>query len=171
MAVLIEGLSVVVRNSALDHKFPGGSSRFQDGLRDDAICFDENLTCIHLTSPDEVGAFVGWCESTGLVFLANGACVDIVVVDQRNGPTTECEWIQYTRVPFNDAQSKGHIAICWLASGRPQQGAGIVVPSLKFGVSMPVGWSFEGSFSANVLFIPEPKSVKVKLRAKKGSKE
>ena len=127
MAVLVEGLSVVVRNSALDKKFPGASSRFQDGLSDDPICFDDNLTCIHLASPDEVGAFVGWCEGAGLIFLANGVCVDIVVVDQRTGPTTDCEWIQYSRVPFNDSQPRGRIAICWMATGGSQQGSGTVV--------------------------------------------
>jgi hypothetical protein len=153
MAVLIEGLSVVVRNNALDEKFPGASRRFQDGLRDDPICFDENLTCIHLASPDEVGAFVRWCESAGLVFLANGVCVDIVVVDQRAGPTTACEWIQFSRVPFYDSQPPGRIAICWMATGA-QWGSGTVVPSLKFNISMPVGWRFKGSLSESHVFVP-----------------
>jgi hypothetical protein len=144
MAVLIEGLSVVVRNIALDQKFPGGSKRFQHGLRDDPICFDEDLSCIHLASPEEVSGFVEWCESTGLIFLARGVAVDLVVVDQRTGPTTNCEWIAFSHVPFTDSQSHGKIAVCWLGGSRSQHGTGMVVPSLKFLVSMPIGWQFEG---------------------------
>ena len=34
MAVLVEGLSVVVRNDALLRKFHGGPRRFQEGLQD-----------------------------------------------------------------------------------------------------------------------------------------
>ena len=154
MAVLIEGLSVLVRNSALDEKFPGGSRQVQDGLGDDKICFDEDLTCIHLASPDEVGAFVRWCESAGLVFLINGICRDIVVVDQRTGPTTDCEWIQYSRVPFNDSQTNGRIAICWMASRVPQHGVGTVVPGMNFNISTPAGWSFKGSLSESHVFAP-----------------
>jgi hypothetical protein len=155
MTVLIEGLSVVMRNSALDEKFPGGSKRVQDGLRDDTICFDEDLTGIHLSSSDEVGAFVRCCESAGLIFLANGVAVDMVVVDQRTGPTTDCDWIQYSRVPFNDSQSDGHIAVCWLGYGRNQHGTGTAVPGLKFNVAMPVGWSFLGSLSESHRFTPD----------------
>ena len=42
MAVLVEGLSIVVRNEALERKFQGGSARFQDGLSNESICFDNN---------------------------------------------------------------------------------------------------------------------------------
>ena len=72
MAVLVEGLSVVVRNDALLRKFHGGPRRFQEGLQDESICFDNDLTCIHLRSPDEVERFIGWCESMGLTFALGG---------------------------------------------------------------------------------------------------
>jgi hypothetical protein len=154
MAVLIEGLSVVIRNCALDKKFPGGSLRFQQGLRDDPICFDNDLTCMHLKSPEEVGGFIGWCESNGLIFLVNAMAVELVVVDQRTGPTTDCEWIQYSHVPFNDTPSHGQIAVCWLGDGRNQLGAQMAVTSLEFMVSMPMGWQFNGSLSERHHFSP-----------------
>lgn len=96
MAVLVEGLSVVVRNDALLRKFHGGPRRFQEGLQDESICFDNDLTCIHLRSPDEVELFIGWCESMGLTFSLGGKAADIVVLDQRQGPTLQCNWIAHS---------------------------------------------------------------------------
>ncbi len=144
MAVLVEGLSVVVRNDALDVKFQGGSHRFQDGLSNEAICFDNELTCVHLSSPDEVGGFIGWCESMGLTFTRGGKCVDIVVVDQRNGPTLKCDWIAHSVLEIDDGQSKCKARVCWISS-RSQPEFGTSVPSLQFDIAMPPGWRVIGN--------------------------
>lgn len=76
MAVLVEGLSVVVRNDALLRKFHGRPRRFQEGLQDESICFDNDLICISpCCLPDEVERFIGWCESMGLTFALGGKAV------------------------------------------------------------------------------------------------
>lgn len=153
MAVLVEGLSVVVRNEALDVKFQGGSHRFQDGLSNESICFDNELTCVHLHSPAEVEGFVGWCESMGLTFARNGQCMDIVVVDQRNGPTLKCDWIAHSVLEIDDGQSKCKARVCWISSQSPTS-FGTMVPSLQFDIAMPPGWRVTGSLSAKHVFVP-----------------
>ena len=154
MAVLVEGLSVVVRNEALQRKFQGGSSRFQDGLSNESICFDNELTCVHLRSLDEVGGFIGWCESMGLAFAQGGESVDIVVIDQRQGPTLKCNWIAHSVLEVNDGEAKCMARICWFSSDY-HPSSGTRVPSLKFDIAMPVGWRVSNSLSASHVFVPQ----------------
>ena len=156
MAVLVEGLSVVVRNAALDKKFQGGAAMFQDGLCNEAICFDNDLTCVHLRSPDEVGAFIGWGEGMGLTAARNGECVDIVVIDQRQGPTLKCNWIAHSVLEVDDGDMKCMVRVCWLSSDR-HPGFGTRVPSLQFDIAMPPGWRVSGSLSQSHVFVPKCK--------------
>ena len=153
MAVLVEGLSVVVRNDALLRKFHGGPRRFQEGLQDESICFDNDLTCIHLRSPDEVERFIGWCESMGLTFALGGKAADIVVLDQRQGPTLQCNWIAHSVLEVDDGESKCRVRICWVA-GENYLVSGTRVPSLQFDIQTPVGWRVKGSLSESHAFVP-----------------
>jgi len=153
MAVLVEGLSVVVRNDALLRKFHGGPRRFQEGLQDEAICFDNDLTCIHLRSPDEVERFIGWCESMGLTFATRGQAADIVVLDQRQGPTLPCTWIASSVLKIDDGENKCRACICWLADEAPPA-SGTRVPSMRFEIQTPVGWRVKGSLSESHVFVP-----------------
>ncbi len=154
MAVLVEGLSIVVRNEALERKFQGGSARFQDGLSNESICFDNELTCVHLRSPDEVGGFIGWCESMGLTFALGGECVDIVVIDQRKGPTLKCNWIAHSVLEVDDDESKCMARVCWFSSDS-HPGFGTRVPALQFEIAMPFGWRVSRSLSASHVFLPK----------------
>ena len=87
MAVLVEALSVIVRNATLESLYPGGVSGYAADCPNRTFCSDGVLTRVGFMTPDDVGAFLERLETRGLVFLHDGAAADIAVVDQHEGPT------------------------------------------------------------------------------------
>jgi hypothetical protein len=98
MAIYCEAISVIVRKTtvelvagitprALMQRFPGGS-----------VWDDENLIRFGFMTPQDTGIWVRQLEDSGLVFYdqvdSGFRSRDIVVVDQRHGPTCECSWIE-----------------------------------------------------------------------------
>jgi hypothetical protein len=43
MAILVEGISVVIRAEAVIHRYPGGWERFRDDCPNDTLCADGEL--------------------------------------------------------------------------------------------------------------------------------
>jgi hypothetical protein len=84
-------------------------------------------------APDDVKAFLGILCGKGLLWLVNGQAEDMVVVDQRTGPTTPCTWITGGR------HVEGYSAV-WLAGTEPGN------------LVAPANWTPEQSEGMN--FIP-----------------
>lgn len=98
MAIYCEAISVVVRKGTvrsvlgispenLIDIFPGGS------------CWDdENLIRFGFMAPQDAEIWINRLEDMGLTFVdeidSGFLARDIVVVDQTNGPTCNCEWIE-----------------------------------------------------------------------------
>jgi hypothetical protein len=98
MAIYCEAISIIVRKSSVESimnlapaelmlRFPGGS-----------LWDDENLIRFGFMTPQDTGVWVRQLEDLGLVFYdqvdSGFRSRDIVVVDQRHGPTCECSWIE-----------------------------------------------------------------------------
>lgn len=92
MAILIEGISVVIRAEALLKKYRGGWNAFLAIVPNNTLCSDNELTRVGFMTPQDVGAFVNKLEQAGLEFLRSGNAVDLVVVDQLRGSTTPCRY-------------------------------------------------------------------------------
>jgi hypothetical protein len=97
MAIYCEAISVIIRQSTVEsvlgittaeiiRRFPGGS-----------IGFDQNLIRFGFMTPQDTGVWVRQLEDLGFVFYdkvdSGFRSRDIVVVDERHGPTCECSWI------------------------------------------------------------------------------
>ena len=98
--------------------------------------------------------------SHGLVFLKYREAIDIAVVDQLQGPTTPCNWLEFMRT---DYQGEGEISVCWFYEGeRPYEG--IYLKNMNMKLHLPNGWNYEISLSKQFQFIPTVKgSSKYKL--------
>jgi hypothetical protein len=114
------------------------------------LCTDEKLARIGFMDPKIVERFVSHLQGCGLVFLSKSKCVDIAVVDQQRGSTEPCDWLEFSRIPFG--KDGGHIAACWLFEGK-RVGAGLHLPSDRFEVATPSGWTYEGSLSERFSFV------------------
>jgi hypothetical protein len=158
MAVLVEGISAVVRRRAIGTKISGGWDRFRSLVPNATLCFDEDLARVGFMDPRSVSEFIRRLESEGLIFLDGEQPVDLVVLDQQRGLTTPCEWIEFMRVKWGRDQAEDQrVGMCWLWE-EPRRGAGIHMPALKMPLATPPGWEFEGSLSQQFTFVPDPDS-------------
>ena len=130
VSVLVEALSVVGRREVLEKKYPGGVSGYERDCPNRTFCADDHLVRAGFMVPDDVRVFVESLATHGIVHLRHGKAVDIVVVDQFQGPTSPCDWIEGGRHP------DGYSAV-WLAGTIPGWFA------------HPVGWSPEQSARMN----------------------
>jgi hypothetical protein len=66
MAVLVEGISVIVRRDAVQSLYPGGWEGFVADAPNKTLCADPNLARVGFMAPDDVKAFVAQLERVGL---------------------------------------------------------------------------------------------------------
>jgi hypothetical protein len=138
MAVLVEGISGVVRVEAIRDRYPGGWPAFRAGAPNETLCSDDELARLGFMVPGDVEAFIESLERSGLRFLDAGSAMDCVVVDQLRGPTVSCQWIEFGRVPVDG----GEVAACRLAGSQSNL------------LITPDGWSYAGSLSQTFGFVP-----------------
>jgi len=141
MAVLVEGISVIVKVSAVHEHFPGGWAAFRDSVPNATLCCDNELARIGFMAPDDTKAFVESLEGAGLVYLVDGNAQDIVVADQQRGFAAPCDWAEFGRINL-DGEERKRVAACRLV-GSTQQ------------LFLPDGWSFDQSLSSQFSFVPE----------------
>ncbi|TAN43839.1 MAG: hypothetical protein EPN22_08865 [Nitrospirae bacterium] len=156
MTVLVEGISAIIRRKSIDDKFMNGWEGFQEFVPNNTLCFDDDLAMVGFMSPQDVQGFVYQLQERGLTFLKNNKAVDIAVVDQQRGVTTECAWLMFSHLNINSASDK--VDVCWLVSEERIQTAGIHMPSNwqageSIKLATPSGWTYENSLSQKFKFV------------------
>jgi len=141
MAVLVEGISVIIRVSEIQNKISGGWEGFKKYVPNRTLCCDNEVVRIGFMTPDDVKDFVEKLESLGLIFQENAEAKDIAVADQIRGITTKCPWLEFGHVNL-DGDPKKRIAACRLAGSDQNQ------------IFTPDGWKFEESLSSSYCFSP-----------------
>jgi hypothetical protein len=152
MAVLVEGISVVVRSAAIELRFAGGVEGFLEAAAGPTFCADDELACVGFLATAEAEAFCEALAAAGLSFGGDDAPADVAVVDQFEGVVTDADWLEFARL---DSDGAGHeIAACWLYEG-PHTDDVIHLPSGELELSVPDGWTYAMSLSAAARFIPD----------------
>jgi hypothetical protein len=169
MAVLCEALSVIIRCHSVDCYFQGGPAAFVRVIPNQTFCTDGELLRVGFMSPDDVRDFVEMLERNGLQFnlanpddddLSNLAGRrperDIVIIDQLNGPTVECDWVIVKRMRITET---AEVTVAYM-SGSALQSGGVVAAAddnaqerRRRELHTPVGWTYEGSLSASAKFV------------------
>lgn len=138
MAVLIEAISVIVRISAIQDRYPGGWEAFRDAAPNQTLCADNRMARVGFMSPVDVESFVKELEKKGLVYLEGGESIDIAVADQQRGFTCKCNWADCGSVNIDGNNIKACQA----------------VGDDSFQLMTPDGWKYEGSLSQTYAFAP-----------------
>lgn len=140
MAVLVEGISVVIQAEAIDQNFPGGWEAFKEIVPNRTLCADGEVARIGFMTPVDVQTFTARLEENGLTFRTEGRAEHIVVIDQMRGPMITCDWIEFGRVD-------------WKGDGTPVAACRLVGTKVREIVTPP-GWVYEDSLSASFGFKP-----------------
>jgi hypothetical protein len=152
MAVLVEGVSVVVRRAAIELRYSGGADAFVEAAAGPAFCADDELACVGFLATADAEAFCEALAEAGLSFGDDGTAADVAVVDQFEGVVTDTDWLEFARL---DSDGAGHeIAACWLYEG-PRNDDVIHLPSGELELSVPDGWEYATSLSAAARFIAD----------------
>ena len=150
VAVLVEGISVVVRKDSIQKKMTGSDARFRLLIPNSTFCEDDQLARVGFLDPAEVGSYIEELVNVGLTFVEDGKSVDIVVCDQQRGPTVDCDWIEFCHIPIEG----GKVGAAWIFDGE-RRGAGIHMQSTSMELATPPGWQFKDSLSDKFQFVPE----------------
>jgi len=140
MAVLVEGISIIVRVDALRHKYSGGAAAFMDSLPNKMFCADGELARVGFMVPEDAQRYASGLEARGLVHLRHGAAVDLVVADQRRGLLSECEWASFGQTYWQE-NVDWPIRVC------------AHMPTKVGRVFVPKGWRYEASLSSSHKFV------------------
>ena len=141
MAVLVEAISVIVKGSVIESKYPGGNDAFLADVPNQTLCTDGELARVGFMTPDDVGTFIDILEAKGLAYLDSGEAADMVVADQQSGFTTPCSWAEVGRITIDDAE-KQIITACRLVDSKLDE------------VVCPDDWAYDGSLSHTYGWVP-----------------
>ena len=131
MSVLVEGISVIVRKETLQAKYPGGLVQYWMDCPNATFCHDSHLVRVGFMAATDVRVWLDRLEERGLVLEdEHETAVDIVVVDQLEGPTRACDWLLW------GTHKVGFTLACLVGTD----------PTDKH---FPRGWEYEKSLSHN----------------------
>ncbi len=140
MAVLVEGISVVLKCISMQGAYRGGLPQFASEVPNSSLCSDGEVACVRFMNPDDVRKYVGLLESRGLKRLdASNRSLDLVVIDQVQGFLSPCDWAEFGTTHWKN-DSRCPIAVCRL------------INSALTKVFVPAGWDFDRSLSASYRF-------------------
>lgn len=141
MAVLVEGISVIVKVDVIQKKLSDGWEDFMKLVPNNTLSCDNEIAQISFMTPDDVEHFVKKLESLDLVFQIDDEAQDIAIAEQQYGISTKCSWLEYGHINL-DGDPKKKIASCRLVGSNEDQ------------IFMPEGWVFEKSLSSSYGFTP-----------------
>lgn len=91
MAIAIEAFTVVLRNEAIVHRYPGGAEAFIMNVPNQTFCADSSLARVSFTDGEEASAFMEELESMGLSVSDGHDAVLCDAFDQKVSPP--CPWL------------------------------------------------------------------------------
>lgn len=120
MSILLEGISLVLENRALRHRYPGGSEAIVRDFGRECFCADGHISRLSFLSMHDAQLCLGVLQAAGFAYRPSEPGGDVVLVDQNVGPVQSCIWLEFGR--------RQELPVCWHAAARPGR------------VHVPVGW-------------------------------
>ena len=117
MSVLVEALTVAVKNQTIEGLVQGGVPAFEKHVPNATFRTDQFLSAASFMDPEATGDFIDGLLSVGMNFVKDGVAQDIVVIDQHRGPTAKCDWLEFEK-------TKEGLSIAWL-TGHSQGGMAV----------------------------------------------
>ena len=71
MAVLVEGISIIIRRETIEKKLPGGWAFFKRAIPAATSCFDDHLARVAFMMPQDAQAYIEHLEQFGLIYLVD----------------------------------------------------------------------------------------------------
>ena len=151
MAVLAEFISVIVQCETIEARYPGGWGGYTKDVPNKTICNDEYLARVGFMAPYDVDKYISRLQNLGFEFVRDGKAIDVCVVDQFQGPTARCDWLEYLHMDISQGGETLCVAVCRKAGDQRND------------VYTPRSWSFQDRLSQKCKFIPNGKDDRLEL--------
>ncbi|CAN5308847.1 hypothetical protein BH09GEM1_BH09GEM1_18540 [soil metagenome] len=117
MSVLVEALSLIIPRTVLDVSYPGGTDAFMRKMCDPDIpsllvSADDELVSVSFPGAEAATDITTELLALGITAVDEDCFIEMVFVDQSDGPTMPCDWIEWRK---DDAGN----TCCWLAGTDP----------------------------------------------------
>jgi hypothetical protein len=134
MAVLVEGVCLLLRCEAVARLYPGGVNALAEACTAEAVCADDDLMALTFDDSDAAEDYLAELEEYGFRHLVNDMAMDAVLADPHLGPVSPCGWAEYGQATVDSDPSK-RVALC-------------AMPGTDLeALCVPKGWRFRGSRS------------------------
>jgi len=148
VAVLVEGVSVIIKTQSIIDRYSGGWPAFRDNQSNETLCADGELIRVGFMTIDDTKQFVENLSEYNIAYMSKGKATDLVVADQQRGFAIPCDWAECGKVCLDEDPTKEIIA-CRMIGSKVDE------------IALPEGWNYENSLSHNFTFfesdsIPEP---------------
>jgi len=107
MSVLIEGINVVIRRSAVEARVPDGVDGLAEAAAEAARCADTHLVRFGFLDGESADRFLEHLDQLGFRIDDGNQFLEAAVVDQVYGLPLPCDWLEFDSAP-------GEPAFCWL---------------------------------------------------------
>ena len=141
MAVFVEAISVIIKRDAIENSFPGGWEGFVGDAPNKTLCADAEIARIGFMDGKDMEVYISRLVEFGLIHLQKGKAQDIVIIDQQQGPSSECEWIEFGHIPLDDEGTQV-VAACRFKGSTSQD------------LIFPDGWEYDRSLSKSLTYVP-----------------
>jgi hypothetical protein len=94
VAVYCAAVSVIVRNSTIEARFPGGISTFGLSRPNETLCSDGEISRVGFLVENDARSFIARLLEAGIVPPENEASSEIALIVEGMGFLYPCEWLQ-----------------------------------------------------------------------------
>lgn len=134
MAVLVEGVCLLLRCETVTRLYPGGVKALAEACTAEAVCADDDLMALTFDDSDAAEDYLGELEEYGFRHLVHDMAMDAVLADPHLGPVSPCGWAEYGQATVEGDPAK-RVALCAMPGTDHEQ------------LCVPKGWRFRGSRS------------------------
>ena len=138
MAVLIEAISVIIKVESILSIFNNNIDKFESMIPNNTVCSDNELYRIGFMATSDAFNFVKNLENVGFVHLENNLSQDIVLICQKNGFYSECEWAECYNYKM---KTDKFVVGCRIKEGKEDR------------LFLPESWTYESSLYCQGDFI------------------
>ena len=101
MAVIIEAFSIIIRNSTIETKFPGGLDGYKKACPNTSLCTDGELCRVGFMTEVEISNYLKFLSENGISICDKNRRTQIAYVDHDGSLKWECDWIQVVEIEGN----------------------------------------------------------------------
>lgn len=97
MAVIVEAFSIVIRNSTIEERYPGGLEAYRGACPNGTFCTDGEICRVGFMIKEDVKDYLLSLANKGVHIIEDDRHPQVAVIDQDQGLEWPCGWLRVGR--------------------------------------------------------------------------